>query len=105
MSTNVMNNPVVDTEEVKATETNKEIQVPAFMQKSGPKNKKEAIKRFRDKVDQEKALATECALIDDLDLIVSIIERYGLPDKVKLKCVLEYDSTDKKNNKRFVVQR
>lgn len=41
----------------------------------------------------------------DLDLIVSIIERYGLPDKVKLKCVLEYDSTDKKNNKRFVVQR
>lgn len=87
-----------------------ELQIPTFMGKGNNKkgsrgavNKEAAINLFRSKVE---ALGDpECELIDDLDLIVSIIQRYGLPDKVSLKCVLEYDSDTRKNNKRFVVQR
>lgn len=84
------------------------IQIPSFLRKNNnnsrhASDKEAAITLFKSKV--ESLGDPECELIDDIDLIVSIIQRYGLPDKVSLKCVLEYDSDTRKNNKRFVVQR
>lgn len=80
------------------------LQIISCEPKGKDTSRNDAAKKFKDRAADVHGDKIE-NVIDDLDLIVSIIQRYGTPDKISLKCVIEYDSDNVKKNKKFVIKR
>lgn len=107
-----MNKTIVGAEAQNA-ETVKEIEVPNFVQNN---NAKKLMHRTKSKVHiSAEDLSNEIAnydatgrereIIEDLELILNTIKKYGVPDKIKLKCIMEYDSENVARNKKIIIKR
>lgn len=51
------------------------------------------------------ASTREREIVSDLELVLSTIMKYGVPDKIKFACRMEYDSDNTKKNKVFNIKR
>ena len=97
-----------------APELNKEIEVPSFVSNNKARNLKASrhVKSIEAAELSEKitefskdASTREREIISDLELILNTIIKYGVPDKIKFNCRMEYDSDNTKKNKVFNIKR
>lgn len=94
--------------------TKKEIEVPSFVSNNKARNTKlsrhvksiEASELEQKITEFSKDASTrEREIISDLELVLNTIMKYGVPDKIKFTCRMEYDSDNTKKNKVFNIKR
>lgn len=92
----------------------KEIEVPSFVSNNKARNTKlsrhvksiEASELEQKITEFSKDASTrEREIISDLELVLNTIMKYGVPDKIKFACRMEYDSDNTKKNKVFNIKR
>lgn len=94
--------------------TKKELEIPSFV--TNNKAKHVRVDRRKKSIESDElnskiaefvkdATEREKGIVEDLDLILDTIMKYGAPDKIKLNCTMEYDSGSKRKNKVFVIKR
>ena len=91
-----------------APELNKGIEVPSFVSNNKARNVKsiEAAELSEKITEFSKDASTrEREIISDLELVLNTIIKYGVPDKIKFNCRMEYDSDNTKKNKVFNIKR
>ena len=91
----------------------KEIDVPSFVsnnnatQKSCRHSKSTTAEELSEKITEftKDAFIREKEIVSDLELVLNTIIKYGVPDKIKFSCRMEYDSNNTKKNKVFTIKR
>ena len=95
-------------------ETMEEINVPGFVTNgrarftiATKKEPKEEGSELEKKIAEfyNDASSREKDIISDLELVLDTIRKYGVPDKIKFSCQMEYDSDGTRKNKIFKIKR
>ena len=97
-------------------ETMEEINVPSFVTNGRARSRftiatKEESKKEGSELEKKiaefynDASSREKDIISDLELVLDTIRKYGVPDKIKFSCQMEYDSDGTRKNKIFKIKR